>query len=91
MVATWIAGLGYFAPNARKKIIWIKLGDLCRYIIAYPILLAGFALSIIPYAVVALLAREREFLKEYFEFWLSNLNAAEFFRTFFSEYVLAFK
>lgn len=91
MVPTWIAGLEYFAPDARKKIILVKLGDLCRYIIAYPFLLAGFALSIIPYAIVALLAQERDFLKEYFEFWLSNLNAAEFFRTLFSEYVLAFK
>lgn len=91
MVPTWIAGLGYFAPDARKKIIWIKLGDLCRYFIAYPFLLVGFALSIAPYAVVALLAQERDFLKEYFEFWFSNLNAAVFFRTFFSEYVLAFK
>ena len=91
MVATWIAGLGYFAPDARKKIIWTNLGDICRYIIAYSFLLVGFALTIIPYTIVALLAQERDFLKEYFEFWLSNLNAAAFFRTLFSEYVLAFK
>ena len=92
--SSWIDGLRYFAPDARKKIIWIKLGDLCRYILAYPFLLAGLALSIIPYApyaIVALLAQERDFLEKYFEFWLSNLNAAEFFRTFFTEYVLAFK
>lgn len=91
MIKTWLLSLKHFAPDARKRIIQIKIFDLGRYIIAYPFLIIGFVLDIVISTIIALLASDRNILKELCSFWLLNLNIFLFFRTFFSEYCLEFK
>ena len=91
MIKTWLLGLKYFAPDARKRIIQIKISDLVRYILAYPFLIIGFVLDIVISAIIALLALDRNILKERLSFWPPNLNIFLFFSVFFSEYCLVFK